>query len=59
VICEVMRELEWKEANALDHIRLICDRVRKGRWIEVFHAVRREQVAHFDECEVCGERKAA
>jgi hypothetical protein len=55
MVCETMQELEAREADAMDHIRLVCDRGKKGRWIEIFHAVRREMNAHLDECETCGE----
>lgn len=57
MICKTMQELEAREADAMDHIRLICDRVRKGRWIEQFHAVRREQDAHRPKCKFCSKEQ--
>ncbi len=60
MVCTTMQEIQAREADAMDHIRLICDRGKKGRWIDLFHLAESEQAAHRDECEVCGElRKAA
>lgn len=60
MVCDRMLEIQAREADAMDHIRLVCDRGKKGRWIELFHLAQSEQAAHCDKCEVCGElRKAA
>jgi hypothetical protein len=59
MICELMKQLQMAEAAAMDGYRGSCNLRKKARFATIFRESQEKQQIHEQQCEECGQQRAA